>query len=624
MTILKRSGAEAVIMAFDKDIESPELIWDESMRLEVRNIISDFMSTIFDAENQRVTQNVVFSLPRDFHFSYRKLKEEVCIGGVYVRLFLKLQSSCHLEDPTGFLEALLFRWSTEMEFAINRPLDYPVQDDSDKCNIIDLVTKATLLTFKLYPFLCQKMSSWGYTKQIVHFLIKSKLNNLLEIHLISCIRLLLALSSDLSIVEDIILLTDSGGKNGVVDGVINAIDGNPLHNETALMLEALKQIFKTALGDVHNCPSINHLTIFHNNNILVENTLTPSPAPGKESVSKMKMAAADHPLAMMVDNSPSSTKKKTISVRPSIEKNIIPSDRYRISPSKKTSSPPLKTSRTIQQHTTAKSIHAYKDEIAPIRLSHTSTCPTTLHKAAYNLSGASIIDSEKTPSYGNCVVDNLQPHSNQKRNQDSGLTNNTIGTLPNKIDSSISPHNMTLERPLHINGKDLNRSGANENFQGQHKIFVTSTEPPNSNPLFYQTAEPINKQSVDNNHKSDPNISLPYAITSGSVNGIFPYDLCAMAKHLMGTVAGAPNSAKGRYILLDSALECELPQFLVINILENPRLEFAVKDKKSTESHVMELLQLLLKDPGYGLKFRIVLESIPTWRSKYLQHISYD
>ena len=79
---------------------------------------------------------------------------------------------------------------------------------------------------------------------------------------------------------------------------------------------------------------------------------------------------------------------------------------------------------------------------------------------------------------------------------------------------------------------------------------------------------------------------------------------------------GAPGCAEGRKALLESALLCELPKFLVESVLENPKLS-SVKDPASVKVHAVELLKLLTRDPGYGMKFKLVLEKIPAWK-KYV------
>ena len=86
----------------------------------------------------------------------------------------------------------------------------------------------------------------------------------------------------------------------------------------------------------------------------------------------------------------------------------------------------------------------------------------------------------------------------------------------------------------------------------------------------------------------------------------------------MNMVAGAPGAADGRVALLQSALICDLPQFLEETVLENPKL-LKVKDPTTMKVHSVEILKLLTSDPAYGMKFQIILDQIPFWK-KYKSH----
>lgn len=79
---------------------------------------------------------------------------------------------------------------------------------------------------------------------------------------------------------------------------------------------------------------------------------------------------------------------------------------------------------------------------------------------------------------------------------------------------------------------------------------------------------------------------------------------------------GAPGSAEGRKTLLESALHCDLATYLVETVLENSSL-VNVKDPASAKVHAVELLKLLCQDPGYGMKFKLILEKMPAWK-KYV------
>ena len=85
------------------------------------------------------------------------------------------------------------------------------------------------------------------------------------------------------------------------------------------------------------------------------------------------------------------------------------------------------------------------------------------------------------------------------------------------------------------------------------------------------------------------------------------------AEKMMTTVPGAPGAADGRVALLQSALVCELPKFLVEGVLENSSLA-DVKDPAAVKVHSVGILKLLIADPGYGMKFQMILDDIPSWK----------
>jgi len=80
------------------------------------------------------------------------------------------------------------------------------------------------------------------------------------------------------------------------------------------------------------------------------------------------------------------------------------------------------------------------------------------------------------------------------------------------------------------------------------------------------------------------------------------------------TAEGAHDSSQGRRVLLESALLCDLPIYLIDSVLDNPNLP-KVKDPASVKVHVVELLKLLTQDPGYGMKFQLIMDKIPNWKT---------
>lgn len=86
----------------------------------------------------------------------------------------------------------------------------------------------------------------------------------------------------------------------------------------------------------------------------------------------------------------------------------------------------------------------------------------------------------------------------------------------------------------------------------------------------------------------------------------------SIAEEKRKKIAGAKGSAKKRTVLLDSAIKCRLPSFIVINVLDKEIWE-GVTNPKKTKDFAVSLLNLLLKDPGYGPTFKLILDECPTW-----------
>lgn len=106
----------------------------------------------------------------------------------------------------------------------------------------------------------------------------------------------------------------------------------------------------------------------------------------------------------------------------------------------------------------------------------------------------------------------------------------------------------------------------------------------------------------------------PTAVAGAGIDARSTPDPKVEAEQLAVSSGGAPGAANGRVALLQSALVNELPKFLLEGVLENPGLR-NVKDPASTKVHTVELLKLLTEDPGYGMKFQLILEKMPAWKN---------
>ena len=80
--------------------------------------------------------------------------------------------------------------------------------------------------------------------------------------------------------------------------------------------------------------------------------------------------------------------------------------------------------------------------------------------------------------------------------------------------------------------------------------------------------------------------------------------------HKSVETAGAHGSAEGRVALINAALNCNLPQFLVEDVLENPALS-SIRDPIRAKVHLVELLKLLAKESD---SISVELERLPVWK----------
>lgn len=265
VSILKDEGAEAMLRVFDKDSERPDLIWCAEMRSELRKGVRVILDDLMKLRDAKATgdgcpSNDVdgeFSLPPTFSVRYPKLRDELYIGGTYVRLFLK-EPSFKLRDPSWFLESLLLRWMQELNAftgdRTNNGGSSSGESIGDKLissqgDILEQLTSAVVCLCKTQDNLCSKISQWGYIEKAIAFVHRAVALKLVGSPLISAIRLLHVAASDKENIEAMAIVGDAYGKGGLVDGILIAINGDPLHKDTGFMIETLEKIFVGALGD---------------------------------------------------------------------------------------------------------------------------------------------------------------------------------------------------------------------------------------------------------------------------------------------------------------------------------------------------------------------------------------
>jgi hypothetical protein len=332
VVLLKEDGPDVMLKVFDRDHETPELIWNGAMRGELRAALAEQLDSFVKRRTKPDAETRDFILSPNARAKYKNLEGELYIGGVYVRLFLK-EPTFNLRDPTSFLEKLLIRWTHELEVYTSSNKKKGGMDEPNASNgavsaakqdALQLVTSASIYLCKVRDSLCDKLAQWGYMTRALAMMHEVLACKLIGAPLLSIMRILHVASNRLVNVESLAVAGDSGGKSGVVYYTIQAIGRDPLHKDCAFMVEVLLKVFRKALGDVKNAskvakvPSLTSsgredLHMYSSSNTVpaaqqqfryspTAHTMAPSPAPGLEPVRKSAGKAKiehplDHPLA---------------------------------------------------------------------------------------------------------------------------------------------------------------------------------------------------------------------------------------------------------------------------------------------------------------------------------------
>jgi len=82
VTILNESVPGAMLLVCDKDNKTPELIWDSGMRKVLRNTVAQLLDQVFYFDGNCAEDE--FSLTSGYAVKYKKLQNELYIGGVYM------------------------------------------------------------------------------------------------------------------------------------------------------------------------------------------------------------------------------------------------------------------------------------------------------------------------------------------------------------------------------------------------------------------------------------------------------------------------------------------------------------------------------------------------------------
>ena len=144
--LLRSRAASASLACLDEVCETPELIWTAEMQLELRAAVASLLAISvrtgaggqYNREgDNRIKFQSLPSIAKDFIVSYRQLQEEIQVGNVYIRLYLK-QPTFRLSNPIFFLEKLIELWDHSFNKQVplkksTLPIDIHLKGDTERC-----------------------------------------------------------------------------------------------------------------------------------------------------------------------------------------------------------------------------------------------------------------------------------------------------------------------------------------------------------------------------------------------------------------------------------------------------------------------------------------------------------
>lgn len=309
VVVLKEEGPDTMVNLFDGESDTPELIWNGSMRVELRQAIAEQLDACIDERLQGVTGEGRFTLKPDIQVKYKDLQGELFVGGVYVSKFLK-EPTYNVRDPTAFLEMLLQRWTHEMKLFTSRELGTQQKSTTEIAlganDSLQSITDASVYLCKVRTNLCDKLSNWGYMGRCLTFLDTVLTQELVGTPLLSVMRVLHVAVTRRQNVEALIMSGQNDRLHGIVSFTKKAVGHDGLHQDAAFMIDMLRRLFIEALGDLKSASNVKVSTPaplptqyqapYNPEHVY----MAPSPAPGEGPVSRNHVTIGnplDDPLA---------------------------------------------------------------------------------------------------------------------------------------------------------------------------------------------------------------------------------------------------------------------------------------------------------------------------------------
>ncbi|KAK8790027.1 hypothetical protein WA158_006807 [Blastocystis sp. Blastoise] len=196
---LVKEQPELFFVQFDGEQETPECIWTGDMRHLLRETVEDFIKQMGDS----LYEEEYFKLPSNYRMHYPELAEELYVGGVYVRLFLK-DPKYTLRDPKLFIEEAFKMWFADAKRELARLDGKKVEEKNEeeekyidatqpekiKDKILSITTSGIVCLLKVQPSLAEHVAMLGHIHNLVKTLRKAADKDPYGELSMSCIRII--------------------------------------------------------------------------------------------------------------------------------------------------------------------------------------------------------------------------------------------------------------------------------------------------------------------------------------------------------------------------------------------------------------------------------------------------
>jgi hypothetical protein len=250
ISLLKEKAGSASLQVIDTVCENPEIIWTAEMQSELRDALLKLLGPVED-QTKDITRGFdrIPTINPDYSVYYRQLANEIYLGNVYIRIYLK-QPTFRLSNPVLFMEKLTDFWESAFSAQVpvnSNTIQSNIQSSSDSTEIIlgkedflSLLTSCIVCVIKNESNIVDHLISWNFVARLSEFLQRAIRSGRRGSPLICIVRILHQLISREDVVDNL-----AQGRVDIIQQLKDALDHDgSIPKDATVMVELLKRIFQ--------------------------------------------------------------------------------------------------------------------------------------------------------------------------------------------------------------------------------------------------------------------------------------------------------------------------------------------------------------------------------------------